>query len=175
MLSSFRDMQHAIVRREMRRTEWQRCHLRLRLSGQDACPFRRPKKISNPTANFSTMAATKTGPRTAGASALYTISAPTTEIASSIGWKNVRRVPRKMFLTRHTHGISHTMSIVPSPQLAKLIGTNEKLLSYSRVTVDPEVMLLLADWDRSTLDVTQLAETNSPDRLSKFPQIPPGV
>ncbi len=67
------------------------------------------------------------------------------------------------------------MSIVPSPQLAKLIDTNEKLLSYSRVTVDPEVMLLLADWDRSALDVTQLAETNSPDRLSKFPQIPPGV
>jgi hypothetical protein len=54
------------------------------------------------------------------------------------------------------------MSIVPSPQLAKLIDTNEKLLSYSQVTVDPGSDALLADWYRSALGVTELVETNSP-------------
>src|SRR5262245_43723577 len=41
-----------------------------------------PKKVSNPIANFSMAAATKTGPRIVGANALYTISAPTTKIST---------------------------------------------------------------------------------------------
>src|ERR1700722_12347993 len=41
-----------------------------------------PRKINNPTANFSTAAAIKTGVRTAGTPALYTSSAPTTKIST---------------------------------------------------------------------------------------------
>ena len=41
-----------------------------------------PKKVSNPIANFSIAAATKTGARVVGAYALYTINAPTTKIST---------------------------------------------------------------------------------------------
>src|SRR5215467_3750243 len=41
-----------------------------------------PKKVSNPIANFSMAAAAKTGARTVGTYALYTISAPTTRIST---------------------------------------------------------------------------------------------
>jgi len=54
------------------------------------------------------------------------------------------------------------MSIVPSPQLAKLIDTNEKLLSYSPVAVDSEVMPSSLIGTGSALGVTELVETNSP-------------
>src|SRR5215510_15260993 len=40
-----------------------------------------PKKVSNPIANFSMAAVTKTGARIVRAYALYTISAPTTKIS----------------------------------------------------------------------------------------------
>src|SRR5215468_781299 len=44
--------------------------------------FTGPKKVKNPIANFSMAAATKTGVRTAGTYALYTISAATTKIST---------------------------------------------------------------------------------------------
>lgn len=41
-----------------------------------------PKKVSNPIANFSIAAAVKTGARTVGAYALYTMSAATAKIST---------------------------------------------------------------------------------------------
>src|SRR5215469_14503122 len=48
--------------------------------------FRGPKKVDTPIANFSIAAAAKTGARTAGTWALYTISAPTTKISTPQCW-----------------------------------------------------------------------------------------
>jgi len=50
--------------------------------------FTGPKKINNPIANFSIVAAIKTGVRIAGTTALYTISAPTTKISTPQCWTN---------------------------------------------------------------------------------------
>src|SRR5215472_1748675 len=45
-----------------------------------------PRKLNNPIANFSMAAAAKTGVRTTGTYALYTISAPTTKISTPQCW-----------------------------------------------------------------------------------------
>src|SRR5260370_40600913 len=62
----------------------------------------------------------------------------------------VRQVPRNMFLTRHTHGISHAMSICAVLTISKTDSAHEKnaelLPSRGRFGSDA----LLADWYRGT-------------------------